>query len=48
MRKTILILVIAMAVASAFSSCSSSRGGMSSARGGCKMSQGFVGYGSAR
>jgi hypothetical protein len=41
MRKTILVLVLVMAVAAAFSSCASSRGG-------CKMSQGFVGYGSPR
>jgi hypothetical protein len=41
MRKTIVILVFAMAVAAAFASCTSERGG-------CKMSQGFVGYGSAR
>lgn len=39
MRKTIVILVIATAVATAFSSCASSRGG-------CNMSRGFVGYGS--
>ena len=39
MRKTILIFVLAMAVASVvFTSCASSRGG-------CKMSQGYVGYG---
>lgn len=41
MRKTIVILVIAMAAAAAFASCTSERGG-------CKMSQGFVGYGSYR
>jgi hypothetical protein len=41
MRKTIVILVIAMAVAASFTSCASSRGG-------CKMSQGFIGYGSSR
>jgi hypothetical protein len=41
MRKTIVILVIAMAAVAAFASCTSERGG-------CKMSQGFVGYGSAR
>lgn len=38
MRKTILILVIVAAVASAFASCASSRGG-------CAMSAGFAGYG---
>ncbi|HWK03365.1 MAG TPA: hypothetical protein VNS58_07020 [Puia sp.] len=39
MKKTILVLVLAMAVASVvFTSCASSRGG-------CKMSQGFSGYG---
>ena len=38
MRKTIAILAIVMAVASAFTSCASSRGG-------CAMSQGYVGYG---
>jgi hypothetical protein len=41
MRKTILIIVLAMAAATAFTSCASSYGG----RGGCKMSQGYVGYG---
>ena len=40
MRKTIVILVIVMAVATAFTSCASSRGG-------CAMSQGYVGYGHA-
>jgi hypothetical protein len=38
MRKTIIFLVIAMAVATAFTSCASSRGG-------CAMSSGFIGYG---
>lgn len=39
MKKTILILVLSMAVASVvFTSCASSRGG-------CKMSQGYIGYG---
>ena len=38
MRKTILILAIATAIATAFTSCASSRGG-------CAMSQGYVGYG---
>jgi hypothetical protein len=41
MRKTIVILVLAITVAGAFASCTSERGG-------CKMSQGFVGYGSTR
>ncbi|HEY4109067.1 hypothetical protein [Puia sp.] len=40
MRKTILILVMAMAVASAFTSCATT----GSSRSGCKMSQGYVGY----
>jgi hypothetical protein len=38
MRKTIIFLVIAIAVATAFTSCASSRGG-------CAMSAGYVGYG---
>ena len=42
MRKTIVILVLAMAVATAFTSCASTYG--SGSRGGCKMSQGYVGY----
>jgi hypothetical protein len=41
MRKTIVIFAVVLAVASAFASCASSKG-MS----GCKMSQGYVGYGS--
>jgi hypothetical protein len=40
MRKTIVILVLAMAVATAFTSCASSY----NSRSGCKMSQGYVGY----
>lgn len=42
MRKTIVIFVLAIIVAASFSSCASSQ----YARGGCKMSQGYVGYGS--
>jgi hypothetical protein len=38
MRKTIIILVIVATVATAFASCASSRGG-------CAMSQGYIGYG---
>ncbi|HZE84358.1 MAG TPA: hypothetical protein VE035_08610 [Puia sp.] len=45
MRKSILILVLTVVVASVFSSCSSSRG-VGSSRSGCNMSKGFVGYGS--
>ncbi|MHA4811931.1 hypothetical protein ACX0G9_27795 [Flavitalea flava] len=41
MRKSILIIVLAIAVASVFTACASSRGG-------CKMSQGYIGYGSSR
>jgi hypothetical protein len=41
MRKTIVILVLAIAVAAAFSSCASSKGG-------CNMSRGFSGYGASR
>jgi len=41
MRKTIVILVLAIAVACSFTSCASSRGG-------CNMSKGFVGYGGTR
>jgi hypothetical protein len=41
MRKTIVILVIAVAAAAAFASCTTERSG-------CKYNQGFVGYGSAR
>ena len=43
MRKTIVILTFALAIAATFTSCASSRG--AGAHGGCKMSQGFVGYG---
>jgi hypothetical protein len=39
MRKTIVILVLAIVVASVFTSCASSKGG-------CYMSKGYVGYGS--
>lgn len=45
MRKSILIIVLAVAVASAFASCSSSRN-FGSAKNGCNMSKGFIGYGS--
>ena len=41
MRKTIMILALALAVATAFTSCASSKGG-------CNMSRGFVGYGASR
>lgn len=41
MRKTILILVLAVAAVSVFTSCASSKGG-------CNMSKGYVGYGSSR
>jgi hypothetical protein len=41
MRKTIVILVLAIAVASVFTSCASTRGG-------CNMSKGYVGYGNGR
>ncbi|HLZ88876.1 MAG TPA: hypothetical protein VKQ52_16590 [Puia sp.] len=40
MRKTIVILVIATVIATAFTSCATSY----SSRSGCKMSQGYVGY----
>lgn len=39
MKKSILILVLAIAVAASFTSCASSKGG-------CNMSKGYVGYGS--
>lgn len=38
MKKSILIVVLAVAIAAAFTSCASSRGG-------CNMSRGYVGYG---
>ena len=38
MKKSVLILVLAIAVASVFTSCASSKGG-------CNMSRGYVGYG---
>jgi hypothetical protein len=41
MRKTILVLMIAVAAAAAFTSCASS------SRSGCAMSAGYVGYGHA-
>ncbi|MDR3714570.1 MAG: hypothetical protein P4L51_17285 [Puia sp.] len=41
MRKTILILVLAVTATAIFTSCASSRG-----MGGCKSTQGYVGYGS--
>lgn len=41
MRKIIMILALALAVATAFTSCASSRGG-------CTMSRGFSGYGASR
>jgi len=40
MRKTIVILFVAIAVAASFTSCATTGG----ARSGCKMSQGYVGY----
>jgi predicted small secreted protein len=43
MRKTIVIVTLVFAIAASFASCASSRG--VGAHGGCKMSQGFVGYG---
>ena len=45
MRKSILILVLGIAVASVFASCSSSRN-FSAKSNGCNMSKGFIGYGS--
>lgn len=41
MRKKIVIFVLFVAVAAAFTSCASSRGG-------CNMSKGYVGYGASR
>jgi hypothetical protein len=38
MKKSVLILVLAIAVASVFTSCASSKGG-------CFMSKGYIGYG---
>lgn len=41
MRKSILILALALAVASVITSCASTKGG-------CAMSRGFAGYGASR
>jgi len=41
MRKTIVIVAIAIIAAATFSSCASTYG---TSRNGCKMSQGYVGY----
>jgi hypothetical protein len=43
MRKTVLIFAMIAICAAMFSSCASYRG---SERGGCKATQGYVGYGS--
>jgi hypothetical protein len=40
MRKTIVFVAIALAVATIFTSCATT----GSSRSGCKMSQGYVGY----
>jgi hypothetical protein len=43
MRKTVLFIAIIAVASSIFTSCASYR---SSGRGGCKATQGYVGYGS--
>ncbi|WP_262711650.1 hypothetical protein [Niastella caeni] len=42
MKRTIVILALVIMASAAFTSCAASRG----AKGGCKGTQGYIGYGS--